>query len=140
MGFDNVPEAGELFQVVDDVEKAYKVIAHRKLREKEARKEDGVTDKKLSLQNLFDRLEENKTKTFPLIIKADNFSSAEVLETVLLKQSHEKKGKLGNPKGRTYTLGPDLPLGGDPGVPVSGFLGYRDTDGAPEAVLGGSGQ
>ncbi len=90
MGFDNVPEAGELFQVIDDVEKARKVIEMRKLREKESKKEEGIGDKKLSLQNLFDRLVEDKIKTFPLIIKSDNFSSAEVLENVLLKQSHEK--------------------------------------------------
>jgi translation initiation factor IF-2 len=89
MGFENVPEAGERFQVVDDVEKVRKVIDMRKLREKEARKEESISDKKLSLQNLFDRLEENKTKVFPLIIKADNFSSAEVLENILLKQSQE---------------------------------------------------
>jgi len=90
MGFENVPEAGERFQVIDDVEKARKVIEIRNLKEKEARNEEVIAEKKLSLQNLFERLEENKTKVFPIIIKTDNFSSGEVLENILLKQSQEK--------------------------------------------------
>jgi len=90
MGFENVPEAGERFQVIDDVEKARKVIEIRKLKEKETRKEEVIAEKKLSLQNLFERLEENKTKVFPIIIKTDNFSSGEVLENILLKQNQEK--------------------------------------------------
>jgi translation initiation factor IF-2 len=57
---------------------------------KEARKDEATADKKLSLQNLFEKLEENKTKIFPIIMKTDNFSSSEVLETILQKQSSEK--------------------------------------------------
>ena len=90
MGFENIPEAGERFQVIDDVEKARKVIEIRNFKEKEARKEEVIAEKKLSLQNLFERLEENKTKVFPIIIKTDNFSSGEVLENILLKQNQEK--------------------------------------------------
>ncbi len=90
MGFENVPEAGERFQVIDDVEKARKVIEIRKLKEKEARTEEVIAEKKLSLQNFFERLEENKTKIFPIIIKTDNFSSGEVLENILLRQNQEK--------------------------------------------------
>ncbi|HLP60552.1 MAG TPA: translation initiation factor IF-2, partial [Candidatus Deferrimicrobium sp.] len=90
MGFENVPEAGERFQVVDDLEKARKVIDMRIHRGKEARKDEAVAEKKLSLQNLFDRLEENKTKIFPIIMKTDNFSSSEVLESILQKQSSDK--------------------------------------------------
>lgn len=90
MGFETVPEAGERFQVVADVEKARKVISMRNIQDKEAKSEEVTADKKLSLQNLFERLEESKTKTFPIIIKTDNFSSCEVLENILLKQSHDK--------------------------------------------------
>jgi translation initiation factor IF-2 len=85
MGFDEVPEAGELFQVLDDLEKAKKVVDIRKQIGKEAKKEDSFIDKRISLQNLFDKLEEEKTKVFPIIIKADNFSSCEVLEKLLQK-------------------------------------------------------
>ncbi len=90
MGFENVPEAGERFQVVDDLEKARKVIDMRIHKGKEARKDEANAEKKLSLQNLFERLDENKTQIFPIIMKTDNFSSSEVLETILQKQSSDK--------------------------------------------------
>jgi translation initiation factor IF-2 len=90
MGFDNVPEAGELFQVTDDIEKAKKVVDLRKQQDKENRKDESFTEKKLSLQNLFQKLEENKTKVISMILKTDNFSSGEVLERILSKQSQEQ--------------------------------------------------
>ncbi|MCP4154080.1 MAG: translation initiation factor IF-2 [bacterium] len=90
MGFETVPEAGERFQITNDIEKAKKVIEMRKVREKAAKHVEVTDNKKLSLQNLFEKLGENKIKEFPIIIKNDNFSSGEVLETILLKQSHEK--------------------------------------------------
>ena len=90
MGFEEVPEAGQLFQVTDDIEKARKVVDMRKQQNKDARKEDTFTEKKLSLQNLFDKLEEGKTREFPIIIKTDNFSSGEVLEKILLKQKQDQ--------------------------------------------------
>ena len=62
MGFDEVPEAGELFQVIDDIEKARKVVDSRKQEGKEAKKGEALQGKKLSLQNLFERLEEDKNK------------------------------------------------------------------------------
>ena len=89
MGFDGVPEAGDLFQVVEDIEKAKRVIDIRKIRGKEAKEEEVQAGKKLSLQNLFKKMEHTKSKTFPMIIKTDNFGSNEVLEKVLLKQSTE---------------------------------------------------
>ncbi|NIM10578.1 MAG: translation initiation factor IF-2 [Candidatus Aminicenantes bacterium] len=90
MGFEEVPEAGQLFQVTDDIEKARKVVEMRKLQDKDARKEDTFAEKKLSLQNLFEKLEEGKTREFPIIIKTDNFSSGEVLEKILLKQKQDQ--------------------------------------------------
>lgn len=90
MGFESVPEAGELFQVVDDVDKARKVIDMRIQRGRDAKQEEVMADKKLSLQNLFERMEETKTKDFPIIMKTDNYSSSEVLESILLKQSSDK--------------------------------------------------
>ncbi len=90
MGFEDVPEAGERFQVTDDIEKARKVIDMRKLKGKEARKEEIDAEKKLSLQNFFERMEADKVKVFSIIIKTDNFSSGEVVENILLRRSHEK--------------------------------------------------
>jgi len=90
MGFEEVPQAGEMFQVTDDADKARKVVELRKQKGKEARSEGFMTDKKLSLQNLFDKIGEDKVKEIHMVVKADNFSSAEVLEKVLLKQSVEQ--------------------------------------------------
>ncbi|MCP5049927.1 MAG: translation initiation factor IF-2 [bacterium] len=90
MGFEEVPEAGELFQVTDDIDKARKVIDSRKIQGKEALKGESVNEQKLSLQSLFQRLEDDKTKVFPIIMKTDNFSSGEVLEKILLKHSQDK--------------------------------------------------
>jgi len=90
MGFDEVPEAGELFQVTDDIEKAKKVVSLRKQRDKENRQDEAFSDKKISLQNLFQKLEENKSKVISIIIKTDNYSSSEVLEKILLNQSKDE--------------------------------------------------
>jgi translation initiation factor IF-2 len=89
MGFDIVPEAGELFQITDNIESARKVAQSRTIRGKEALKEESQNDKKISLQSLFARLEEEKTQAFPIIMKTDNFSSVEVLEEILMK--HDQK-------------------------------------------------
>ncbi len=92
MGFDNVPQSGDRFQVVDDPERAKKVIGLRILWGKEQRDEEVDADKKLNLQNLFDRLEGevSDVKEIPILIKSDNFGSSEVLEEILRKQEQEK--------------------------------------------------
>jgi translation initiation factor IF-2 len=90
MGFEDVPQAGDVFQVVDDLEKAKKVIDMRRVTKKAAKNKDFLTDKKLSLQNLFQMVEEDKIQTFPVIVKADNFGSAEVLEQILVGLSQDK--------------------------------------------------
>ncbi len=92
MGFDAVPQSGDRFQVVDDPERAKKVIGLRILWDKEQRDEVVDADKKLSLQNLFEKLEGggSEVKEIPILIKADNFGSSEVLEEILHKQEQEK--------------------------------------------------
>jgi len=89
MGFDGVPEAGDLFQVVRDVDKAAKVIDIRRQRGKASRKQEVDKEKKLSLHNLFKKMEESKAKSIPVVVKADNFGSAEVLQDVLQKLATE---------------------------------------------------
>ncbi len=89
MGFENLPDSGDRFQIIDDIEKAKKVIDLRKLRQKETRKDEIFAEKKLSLQNLFKKMENKEIKSFPFIIKTDNFGSGEVIEEILLKQSIE---------------------------------------------------
>jgi len=90
MGFEDVPQAGDIFQVVDDLEKAKKIIDMRRVTQKAAKNKDFLTEKKASLQNLFQMVEQNKILTFPVIVKADNFGSAEVLEQILVRLSQDK--------------------------------------------------
>lgn len=90
MGFEEVPESGDIFQIVEDFEKAKKVIEMRKIKLKERKSEEIQEEKRISLHNLFKNIEQNKIKSFPVIIKTDNFGSGEVLEKVLLNQSNEK--------------------------------------------------
>jgi translation initiation factor IF-2 len=90
MGFEAVPQAGDIFQVVDDLEKAKKIIDMRQVTQKAAKNKDFLTEKKLSLQNLFQMVEQDHIQVFPVIVKADNFGSAEVLEQVLARLSQDK--------------------------------------------------
>lgn len=87
MGFDEVPDSGDKFQVIKDIEKARKIIDLRKFKDKESKKEEIDAEKKLSLQNLFKKMEESKIKVFPIIIKTDNFGSSEVIESLLLQKN-----------------------------------------------------
>jgi translation initiation factor IF-2 len=121
MGFSHVPEAGELFQVTDDIEKAKKVVELRKLKDKENRKDEPFTEKKLSLQNLFQKLEENKIKVIPMIMKTDNFSSGEVLEQILSKLSQEKLKINIIHKGIGHVTESDILLASTSGAMIVGF-------------------
>jgi translation initiation factor IF-2 len=121
MGFDHVPEAGELFQVTDDIEKAKKVVELRKIKDKENRKDEAFTEKKLSLQNLFQKLEENKIKVIPMIMKTDNFSSGEVLEQILSKLSQEQLKINIIHKGIGQVTESDILLASTSGAMIVGF-------------------
>jgi translation initiation factor IF-2 len=90
MGFEDVPQAGDIFQIVDDLEKAKKIIDMRQIIQKTAKSKDFLAEKKLSLQNLFQMVEQDKIQAFPVIVKADNFGSAEVLGQILNRLSQEK--------------------------------------------------
>ncbi len=85
MGFEVVPEAGERFQIVEDISKANKVIELRKQFNKETKRDEVEADKKLSLQNLFQKMDEKLIKEFPIVLKTDNFGSGEILVDILMK-------------------------------------------------------
>ena len=91
MGFEAIPEAGDVFQVIDEseLEKARKVIETRRMMLKDSKSRDILAEKKLSFQNLFQAMEQDKVETLPFIVKADSFGSSEVLEQLLTKLSQE---------------------------------------------------
>ncbi|HNX98263.1 MAG TPA: translation initiation factor IF-2, partial [Candidatus Aminicenantes bacterium] len=90
MGFEDVPEAGDRLQIVTDVERAKRVIDSRRQCLRDSRSHDQQQEKKISLQNLYQLMEGNKTQSFKVLLKADNFGSSEVLTALLQKKSSDR--------------------------------------------------
>src|SRR5437762_3538568 len=86
-GFEDLPQAGDTFQVVPDEAKARSVASFRQLREREKAM---AASQKLSLDQLFNQIQEGRIKELPLIVKADVAGSAEVLSQALKNLSNEK--------------------------------------------------
>ncbi|HUM02832.1 MAG TPA: translation initiation factor IF-2 [Thermoanaerobaculia bacterium] len=87
MGFDDIPNAGDTIQVVEDETKARQVSGFR--REKE-REEVLAKSSRMSLDSLFARMKQGEAKELPIILKADVGGSEEVLVQTLGKISTEK--------------------------------------------------
>ncbi len=87
-GFSDVPGAGDMLQVVADEAKAREIANYRQ--EQLRRKELQPTKGKLSLDQLFDRIQEGEVKDLPVVIKADVQGSVEVLKDALAKLSTDK--------------------------------------------------
>jgi len=81
LGFSDVPSAGDVFQVVPDVETAKKIIQYR-LSQKKTEKTVPEPES-LTLDQLFKKIEEGEVKDLSLIIKADVQGSVEVLQDIL---------------------------------------------------------
>jgi translation initiation factor IF-2 len=86
-GLQDLPQAGDTFQVFEDAAKARHVAEYRqaKLREQSLR-----SSARLSLQALFQQMREGKIKELQLILKADVQGSVEVLTDMLNKLSTDK--------------------------------------------------
>lgn len=87
LGFDDVPEAGNYFQVVPDLEIARRICEFRKSRMKKEPQEKEVP---LTLEDLFKKIEKGQTKELPVIVKADVHGSVEVLKGLLPTLSTDK--------------------------------------------------
>ncbi|ADH86560.1 translation initiation factor IF-2 [Desulfurivibrio alkaliphilus] len=79
-GLSGVPQAGDEFIVVRDDKMAKNVSAERqlKLREKEL-----ATDSKISLENLFDRMQEGEVKELMVVLRADVQGTLEAFSSSL---------------------------------------------------------
>lgn len=87
-GFNDLPAAGDLFQVVKDESEARSIT---ELRRREIRQRDLAPNPgRLSLEQLFSQINADETKELPIIIKADVQGSVEVLRDALTKISTEK--------------------------------------------------
>jgi translation initiation factor IF-2 len=87
-GFSEMPAAGDLFQVVSDEAKAREIAAFRQqqMRTQALQHRHG----RISLEQLFQRIEQGEVKDLPVVIKADVQGSVEVLRDTLTKLSTEK--------------------------------------------------
>ena len=84
LGFSGVPNAGDDFIVLADEKQARSVAEHRllKLREKELSRSSKVT-----LENLFNQIQEGEVKELKLIVKTDVHGSLEAIVDSLVKLS-----------------------------------------------------
>jgi translation initiation factor IF-2 len=81
-GLDEVPQAGDKFYVLDDIEKARQVTQERR---EEARQATLATGNQVTLENLFNKIEDGQIHDVNLILKADVQGSLEALIGTLEK-------------------------------------------------------
>ena len=86
-GISGVPLAGDEFIVVKDEKTAKQVVEHRKDRGK---KQEVVTRGVVSLEDLFQRIQEGEVKELNIVLKTDVQGSLEALADSLTKQSTEE--------------------------------------------------
>ncbi len=87
LGLSEVPEGGDTFYVVSDERKAREVVEARKFKAKQ----DAQNAKKaVSLDNLFEHIEEGKMKTLEIIVKADVQGSVEAVRQSLERITNEE--------------------------------------------------
>jgi translation initiation factor IF-2 len=86
-GLQDMPQAGDTFQVFKDATKARQVAEYRQFKERE---ETLRKTARLSLQALFEQMRKGTVKELPLIVKCDVQGSAEVLNDMLNKLSTDK--------------------------------------------------
>ncbi|HEV8582016.1 MAG TPA: translation initiation factor IF-2 [Thermoanaerobaculia bacterium] len=87
-GFNDLPDAGDLLQVVEDESKARGIAEFRA--QEQRRRGLAPTQARMSLDQLFNRIQEGEVKELPVILKADVQGSVEVLREALGKASTDK--------------------------------------------------
>ncbi len=87
LGLQNLPLAGDSFQVMDDTVRARQIGEYRqtKIREKEL-----VKSSRVSLDDLYAQMQSGEVKELPIVLKADAQGSVEVVEDALQKLSTDK--------------------------------------------------
>ncbi len=88
LGLESVPTAGDKFFATNDHLKAKKLSEYRKNKMKAELL--SKQQNKLSLDNIFDRMQEGEIKELPIILKADVNGSKEAIENLLSKIEFEK--------------------------------------------------
>jgi translation initiation factor IF-2 len=87
MGLEDIPEAGDTFQVVENEARAREVAAHRQAKQRE---EQLASSRKVSLEGLMDKIKTQEIKALNVVLKADVQGSVEVLRDTLAKLSTDE--------------------------------------------------
>ena len=88
IGLSEVPNAGDIFYAVDDERMARELVEQRKQTEKDELNRSAA--KKVSLEDLFDQIQQGEIKELPIIVKADVKGSAEAVKASLEKLSNDE--------------------------------------------------
>lgn len=88
-GLEDVPQAGELFQVAPSAEFARKLVEERKRKEKV---EQVQKPKHATLENIFKAFQKGETKELRVLIKADAQGSIEAIENELKNAESQEVG------------------------------------------------
>jgi len=87
IGLSGVPNAGDEFIAVNDEKAAKQVSLHRSQKQ---RSKDLAKSSRMSLDSLFEKMQEGEVKDLNLIIKADVHGSIEALSESLVKLSNDE--------------------------------------------------
>ncbi len=87
MGLEDIPEAGDTFQVVEDESRARDVAGHRQAKQRE---DQMASNRKVTLEGLMDKIKADEVKALNLVLKADMQGSVEVLRDTLAKLSTDE--------------------------------------------------
>ena len=87
IGLAEVPGAGDIFDAVDDEKMARELVEQRKHKEKEERNK---LMHKVTLDNLFDSIQQGEMKELSIIVKADVQGSVEAIRASLEKLSNDE--------------------------------------------------
>jgi len=88
VGFEDLPEVGDTFQVVTDTAKAKQIVTYRESKARDAAMAKGA--RVATLDSLAKQFKEGDLKDLNLIIKADVGGTAEVLSDTLQQLSNDK--------------------------------------------------
>ena len=86
-GLAEVPQAGDIFNAVNDERLARELVEQRKTKEKE---EQFKQYEKVTLDNLFDSLKSGELKDLNIVLKADVQGSVEAVKQSLVKLSNDE--------------------------------------------------
>ena len=87
MGLDSAPMSGDLFNAVTDEKLARRLVEQRK---EEAKEEEFKAFQKVTLDTLFDTLQEGELKELNIVVKADVQGSVEAVKQSLLKIENDE--------------------------------------------------